>query len=229
MLHPMHRRQHKGDDLSRSPWYERDTTAVVATLLLLFALVISIRVLDDQAGSHAVALLFVFPVSLMALTWGVRGGLAGAGLAVVAMVLPETLGEAHLDAVGWTTRVSALVLLGGLLGNAQDRSRAHQRHRLREQLERDRLICRAAQATAAAEISDGLVQGMSSAKWLIEAGSVEAAVDVLAETIEQAQEQVSAMVDRTVGEPAGSYLRVALPVTNGNGNGTATRADGPTC
>lgn len=195
-----------GDDQGRAPWYERDARLVVAVLVVLFGLVLLSRYLAGS-GPHAVSVLYVFPVSLMALTWGLRGGLVGSWLSVTGMVIPEVFGVSHLDAISWATRLSAIVLLGVLLGAAQDRTRASHHARMREQAEREQLARRAAEATAAAEISDSLVQGMSSAKWLIELGSCEAAVGILADTIEQAEVLVSGLVDREVGAEPGSYLR----------------------
>lgn len=188
------------------PWYERNDPLVVAVLVALYALVLGARYVGGS-GPHAVSVLYVFPVSLMALVWGLRGGLFGSAFAVVGMVIPEVFGVSHLDALSWATRLSAIVLLGLLLGSAQDRARRSQLERLREHEEQAVLRCQAAQATAAAEIGDSLVQGMSSAKWLIELGKPDEAVDILADTIEQAQVLVSGLVDREVGEPPGTYLR----------------------
>ena len=179
------------------PWYECRPDLVRAVLVVLFAVVLVARWYGGS-GPHAVSVLYVFPVSLMALVWGLRGGLAGAALAVVGMVIPEVFGDSHLDAFGWATRLSAIVLLGVLLGAAQDRTRANVRLRLDAEADRIRLQRRAAQAAAAAEINDSLVQGMASAKWLLEMGNVEAGTEVLEETIDRAQALVSGLVGREV-------------------------------
>lgn len=179
------------------PWYEARPRVVRCVLVALFLGVLVARSFAGS-GPRSISILYVFPVSLMALVWGLRGGLAGSGIAVVGMVIPEVLGESYLDAIGWATRLSAIVLLGVLLGAAQDRMRANVRLRLAAEAERVRLERAAARAATASEISDSLVQGMASAKWMLEMGNVETGTAMLNETIEHAQLLVSALVGREV-------------------------------
>jgi glucose-6-phosphate-specific signal transduction histidine kinase len=180
-----------------SPWYERNTTLVVCTTALLFGGVLLAR-LFLGSGPHAVMVLFVFPVALMALTWGLRGGLGGAGLTVLLMVVPELLDDGNLEVLGWVSRLSAVGLLGVLLGAAQDRSRAHQAWELEQRMARAALQREADRMAAAAEISDSLIQGMASAKWMIEAGRHDAGAEILTDTIERAQTLVAGLLDRRV-------------------------------
>lgn len=175
----------------RSPWYEEQPRVAAAVCAALFAAVVVTRLVVG-GGANAVLLLYVFPVALAALTWGLRGGTVAAGIAVVGIVVPLLLDDDGIGVVGWVTRISAVVVLGVLLGQAQDRTRAHQRWLLAEEAAR---IGSDARARAAAEISDSLLQGMSSAKWMLEAGKVDAGIETLEETIERAQRIVSDLLD----------------------------------
>ena len=164
------------------PWYEQDLRRTLAVVVVLFVAVVAVRL----------PVLAVFPVSLMALTWGLRGGLAGSAAAALATVVVDT------DVLRWAATLSAVMLLGVLFGEAQDRSRASMAARLRERAELEQLQLRLARATAAAEISDSVIQGMVAAKWLVEAGNVADGTEVLADTIEQAEVLVSSLVGRQV-------------------------------
>jgi glucose-6-phosphate-specific signal transduction histidine kinase len=176
-----------------SPWYERRPRRVAGVLVVLFAAVLAARWLPGS-GPHAVTALYVFPVALMALTWGLRGGIAGAILATALMVVSEVIGRGTLEALGWVSQVSAVALLGVLLGAAQDRTRAHRCQELARRDAEAALEREVERSTASAEISDSLIQGMVGAKWMLELGRPDEATVMLEETIERAQRVVSGML-----------------------------------
>ena len=88
----------------------------------------------------------------------------------------------------------ALILLGGLLGDAADRLR-------RSEAALRRLEAAAQRHRDAAEINDSIVQRVAAAKWALEAGRPERALDIIADTIEIAQELVAELLrdDRESG------------------------------
>lgn len=173
----------------RLPWFRsrpRRTLLVAAALFLgIFALRLSVSGLDS-----AITLLFVLPISLLALARGLRAGLAAGVLATVLLVAWVWLDGVELSPLGWATRVLPLLLTGILLGDAADR--------LDTSEERRRELELAAQRHAqAAEINDTLVQGMSSAKWSLETGDVEGGIRTLRETIGMGQQLVSELLRET--------------------------------
>jgi hypothetical protein len=154
----------------------------------LFAAVLSVRMF---AGSpvDAFSMLYALPVALVATTSGLRAGVA-AGLTSVALtVFWAVVREVSLTPSGWASRVLPLLLLGVLLGHATDRLRL-------AELGRQRLESAAVLHREAIEINDSLVQGMVSAKWLLEAGQVDAGNQILAQTIVRAHDLVSGLISR---------------------------------
>lgn len=97
--------------------------AMLALALVLFAAVFALRLSDGNAAD-AESVLFVVPISILALVYGLRGGLAAA---VTACLLVLAWG-AHrhgvpLDADGFVNRCIAFLVLGGLLGVFVDNRR----------------------------------------------------------------------------------------------------------
>jgi hypothetical protein len=76
-----------------------------------------------------------------------------------------------------------------LLGEATDRMR-------RTEEERRKLEAAALLHREAIEINDSLVQGMAAAKWALEAGSTEAGLKTLDDTIARAHDLVSGLIRR---------------------------------
>jgi signal transduction histidine kinase len=162
-------------------------TVVVAGLL--FATVFVLR-LAYGSPVDVVNLLYTLPVALLALAFGRLAGILAGLLAVALVVAWIVLNDVDLSALGWTSRVLPLLLLGGLLGDASDR--------LAVAAERERQLEAAAQRQRdAAEVNDTLVQGMAAAKWALEAGRHEAGLKTLDETLTLGHELVSKLLRET--------------------------------
>src|ERR1035438_9100242 len=104
-------------------WPRLGGQATLALALALFVVVSVLHVTDPSVGDGE-GVLFVVPVGLLALRFGLRGGL---GAALVAFVLVVAWGHYHHDAslttLGYLNRGFALLMLGALLGIIVDRRR----------------------------------------------------------------------------------------------------------
>ncbi len=96
--------------------------ATVATAMIAFALIFAVRLLDDNAA-NAEGALFVIPVGVLALRFGLRGGAAGAVLALALTVAWALIDGVHFTTLGYATRALTIVALATLLGNFVDRRR----------------------------------------------------------------------------------------------------------
>src|SRR5271154_3329421 len=104
-------------------WQGLEDRATLALALALFVGIFTLRMshpnLGDDEGSF-----FVLPIALLALRFGVRGGLVGA---LLAFVLVVAWGHYDHDALttarGYVSRATAFVTLGALLGTYVDRHR----------------------------------------------------------------------------------------------------------
>lgn len=166
----------------RGPWFRWHPAAAVLVAAGLFAGVFGVRLL--VADQHEpVSVLYVLPIALLAVAFGLRGGIAGATTGVLLLWGWAAVENASLSLVGWASRVTAMALLGVLLGAAVDR--------LAEASRVERLLLAARlREREAAEISDSIIQGMAAAKWLLESGRLADSERVLTQTIEASQELV---------------------------------------
>lgn len=104
-------------------WPVLSGPATVALAAVLFAVVFALRTVDSNPV-HAEGVLYLVPIALLALRFGLRGGLGGALLAVVLIVTwSRVSSNVQLTADGYVSRTIALVLLGVLLGLFVDRRR----------------------------------------------------------------------------------------------------------
>lgn len=174
------------DRSPNEPWFRQRPVLVLAVSTALYLGVLVLRLSVGDAAD-AYSLLYVFPVALLALTFGWRGGLAAGAVAVALVLLWTILGDVSLSPTGWLSRAVPMLVLGVLLGDASDRVR--RADAARQQLESAALLHR-----EAIEINDSLVQGMTAAKWSLEAGRTEAGLQVLDETILHAQDLVSGLI-----------------------------------
>lgn len=169
------------------PWFVRRPLRSLAVAGVLF---VAVTVLLLGPGRHLAAvlgLLHVLPVSLVALSRGrVAGVLAGAAATVV-LLLGTWTEQTALDALGSATAGVPLLLVGYLLGDAADRLRRAQAHRV----EHARTALRHRQAV---EVNDLLVQGMAASKWSFEAGRTDEGLRMLDQTIDLGQGLVSRLI-----------------------------------
>jgi glucose-6-phosphate-specific signal transduction histidine kinase len=173
---------------ARTPWFQRRPALVVAIAAVLFAGVLALR-LAEGSSSDLYSLFYALPIALLATAFGLRGGVIGGAVAVGLIGLWTVLAGVSLDAAGWLSRVVPLLLLGVLVGQANDRART-------AEVERHRFATAALLHRQAIEVNDSLVQGLTAAKWSLEAGQVDSALRLLDQTIRNAEELVSELIRR---------------------------------
>src|SRR5450631_405640 len=150
------------------PWYGEHPRTAATLAILLFALVTAGHFLVDGTG-EAVDILYCLPVALLAVTFGLRGGLAGACLGIGLFAVAEAIdGTGDIDATGWLTRSAGLLLLGLLLGRATDQIAASQRMADAARDQRRAIQETARRQAEALEISDSILQYLAAAKWMVE-------------------------------------------------------------
>jgi hypothetical protein len=159
---------------------------ILATAGVLFAVVLVLRWVVG-GPTDAIALLFSVPIALLAVAFGVRAGLMASGLAVASIVLWTDHSSVHLSALGWAARITPLLLIGVLLGEVADRLR-------RADAERRRLEAAAWSQREAVEINDTIVQGLTAAKWSLEAGDPNRALDLVTEALDLGHRLVSDLI-----------------------------------
>jgi len=176
------------------PWYRSHTRAALVTACLLFVAVTGIHFLINGTG-QAVDILYALPIALLAMAFGLRGGLIGAviGFALFAVV-EVSHGVGDIDATGWITRGAGMFLLGALLGQATDRIEAAQLLTFADQEERRVLAERARRQAEALEISDSILQHLAVAKWMIEAGNDAEAISILTSTMATGERMIADML-----------------------------------
>ena len=189
--------------VGRLPWFRRRPVLALAVAGVLYAAVLALR-LFVGGPVDAYSMLFALPVALVAITFGLRAGVAAGLVAVGLIVVWVVVRDVSLGPTGWASRAVPMLLLGLVLGDASDRlSRAEAERR---RLEEAALLHR-----QAIEINDSLVQGMAAARWSLEAGRIDAGLQTLDETINQAHDLVSGLIrqagmgTRTEEVPAADY------------------------
>lgn len=96
---------------------------VIGVSVALFGAILSLRIADPNVADTPLT-LFVVPISLCAISFGVRGGLISA-LIAVAIATGWHLRAGHqLSPIGYLTRTAAFVLVGGLVGKFAEERRA---------------------------------------------------------------------------------------------------------
>ena len=168
------------------PWFWLRPALAVTVSALLFVGIIVLRWSVGDADD-AISMLYVLPVALLALSFGLRAGLGAGAFAVGLLVLWVTTAGESLSVFGWLSRAVPPLLLGLLVGAATDR--------IRDAARTERHAAEVALLQReAAEINDHVLQQMAAAKWLLEAGLTEDGVDLLADTMETAQQLVARML-----------------------------------
>jgi K+-sensing histidine kinase KdpD len=162
-------------------WLRPDLAAVVSIALFvgIFALRWSVGGVADS-----IAMLYVLPVALLALSFGFRVGL-GAGLLAVSLFAVWMLATGEsLSPLGWVCAVTPLLLVGALVGIATERIREANR------VERHAMDVALLQREAA-EINDSVLQQMAATKWLLESGHIDEAIELLEATMTTGQRLVT--------------------------------------
>jgi hypothetical protein len=193
---------------SREPWFRQRPVVALGVAGVLYVLVFLLRVLAG-GPDDAYSLLFVLPVALVAVTYGMRAGLAAGFAGVALTAVWVVVDDVSLSPTGWGSRILPFLLLGGLLGDASDRLR-------RADAEKRRLEAAALLYREAIEINDSLVQGMAAARWALEAGRVDAGLHTLEQTIVQAETLVSGLIRQAdMGGSSPAAIDPASPLRPG--------------
>lgn len=184
------------------PWFRRRPRATVAAAVVLYVAVLVLR-LSVHGTSDPISLLFCLPVALVAVAFGLTAGLLSGLLAIAGLLTWVIVDEVSISLLGWATRVMPLVLLGVLLGDAADR--------LQQAEDEKRALAVAAHSQReAAELNDSVVQGLSAAKWALEAGQLDRGLEIVSETLETAQAQVSRLLRLSEAGTGGGRVRRVL-------------------
>jgi putative nucleotidyltransferase with HDIG domain len=104
-----------------SPWRGLSRSRALLLAVLLGALALAFRIGDSRVGDGE-GFLFVLPVAVLALGFGLRGGLAGAALGMAATVAWDLTahGGPAITPLGYANRALALFAVGALLGRFVD-------------------------------------------------------------------------------------------------------------
>lgn len=193
------------------PWYRSHGRVALITAILLFVAVTVLYIVDIGTG-QSVDIFFVLPIALLAMSFGLRGGLIGAAVGFVLFAgVQLAFGGDDISVMRWVTRGTGLFLLGILLGHATDQIEAAQRRTIADLEERQALAERARRQAEALEISDSILQHLAVAKWMIEVGNDDEAVTILTSTIATGEAMVADLLPIRTGDHSGSdsELRVS--------------------
>ena len=186
----------RGSIETTRPWFRLRPAASAVVAAALFVGVSVLQWYVDGSG-QAVVMLYLIPVALLAVTFGMRLGVAGAAGAFAVFALFEVFhSSGDIDVEGWVVRGLALFLLGGLLGQASDHLEESRRSALEDQARRCRLEASVRRYAEAMEISDSIIQQLVAAKWLAEAGRSDLAADLLGDTITRGEHMVAGLLSR---------------------------------
>jgi len=160
----------------------------------LFAGVSVAGYFSDGSG-EAIDILYSLPVALLAMSFGLLGGLVGAAAGFSLFTIFQLAdGVGDIDATGWIARAAGLLLLGVLLGRATDQIKAGELRTLAEQEQRRLLQETAHRQVEALEISDSILQHLAAAKWMVERGEDKDAIDILTSTLVTGQRMVAELL-----------------------------------
>jgi hypothetical protein len=186
------------------PWFQSHPVTAIVVGVALFAAITALRV--SIAGTEEpISELYALPIALLAMTFGFRVGTLSGIAGITTMAVWAYATDVSLTPLGWATRAVPMVLLGVLLGSSSDKIRAS-RERERE------AAAIAVLQREAAEVNDSVVQGLTAAKWLLEAHDLERGLATVTETMTTAQGLVSQMLGAHSPLP-GDLRRSRQPVT----------------
>lgn len=151
----------------------------------LYAVVFVMRLMIH--GTDPITVFYIFPVALLAMTFGSRAGVVAGVIGVLLIVAWGAMDSVAADPLGWLGRVAPIMLLGFLVGGASDQLRAAAQTK-------QALFAAQLREREAAEINDSIIQGLAAAKWSMEAGEVERGLDALTDTIATTESLVAALL-----------------------------------
>jgi len=196
------------DGLSSWPWYRLHPGKAIVIAIGLFVAVSVLAWFNDQSG-QAIAMLYVLPIALLAVTLGKRGGLTGAGAAFALFaVLEVEHSSGDIDVTGWIVRAVTMFLLGGLLGRSTDQTVASERATLAEQQRRCHVEAANLRYAEALEINDSLLQQIVVAKWMVEQSQTKSAAELLTEAIARGERMVAGLLPERATLPADSSSEI---------------------
>jgi signal transduction histidine kinase/ActR/RegA family two-component response regulator len=112
-----------GADVEPLPGTGADPRLAVGAAVLLYALILFIP-LATPGRIDGITLLAVLPTALLAMRFGLVGGLWGGGVSLALILFMSEAGEVRAAGwLPWVSRVVVFLLLGGLLGLVVDRAR----------------------------------------------------------------------------------------------------------
>jgi hypothetical protein len=174
-------------------WFRAHSQAMLVLSTLLFGGITVLGAGLSGTNAHEVSMLYVLPIGLAAITFGVAGGCMAATFASIVFAgwMAEAGTTGAVGTIGWATRLIAWFLLGALLGDASDRTmRAREEAEVRD-YERFRREEAARRHREALELNDTVVQGLAVAKWKVESGDIEGGLQLLGSTMAIVQELVA--------------------------------------
>jgi hypothetical protein len=188
------------DSSAAYPWYRTYRRAAVLLSAGLFVAVTALHVVVNGTG-EAVDILYALPVALLAMSFGLRGGLVGAAIGFSLFTVVELVdGIGDIDATGWCSRAAGLLLLGALLGHASDQIEAGQLRTTAMLRERQVLDEQARRQHEGLEISDSILQHLAVAKWMVEAGRSDEAIAILTSTMAAGERMVADLLPERRGD-----------------------------
>lgn len=190
------------------PWYRLQPGRAIVTAIGLFVAVSVLEWFNDSSG-QAIAVLYVLPIALLAVTLGERGGLTGATAGFVLFAVFEIEhSSGDIDVTGWIVRAVAMFLLGGLLGRATDQTIASERAALAEEERRCHVEEANHRYAEALEINDSLLQQIVVAKWMVEQDQPKQAAELLTEAIATGERMVAGLLPARVFTPTDLSLAI---------------------
>jgi signal transduction histidine kinase len=101
----------------------RRHAAVLGVATILFALTFAARlVIADPAA--LLANFYVVPIALLAVEFGTRAGLLAAAVSLGLVLAWSAIDTVHVSALGYSSRIAALIITGGVVGWSSQRLRA---------------------------------------------------------------------------------------------------------
>jgi diguanylate cyclase (GGDEF)-like protein/PAS domain S-box-containing protein len=99
----------------------RDHWVRLLVALVLFGAVTVLRFAMPADDYDGITLLYTLPIALLAVSYGARGGVAGAGLGLSLFTVWAVSKNVDVGIAGYLTRTSALLVFGGAAGFLSDK------------------------------------------------------------------------------------------------------------